>query len=262
MGSEMAVDGVGNGPLSPDTSSDVPTGASPAGVMDPATARQAGSNPSAPTITETEATTVGDGGAPLSPSVSPNQSQSQSKPKDFGSGTTAILTAPPPGPDSQVVAPSIQPAATSSTSNPQPSAQPKLQWKPKPKADSAPAWRKNAGTASSLPTPSQSQSPSQTASNTAKPHPIQGGRKGPIGLANPPPVEKPKAKLNDKSKQGGASKPAPAAATPEPRVRKEVKIREGGATDLSSLASRVKNLVIANTVGSASPGGAQKGEKA
>jgi partner of Y14 and mago protein len=37
--------------------------------------------------------------------------------------------------------------------------------------------------------------------------------------------------------------------TPEPRVRKEVKIRQGGANGISSLADRVKNLVLDNQAG-------------
>jgi partner of Y14 and mago protein len=84
-----------------------------------------------------------------------------------------------------------------------------------------------------------------------KPHPIQGGRKGPIGLAHPPPIEstpKPRPNRNQRKPQA----PAPAAAqagqekpkeTPQPRVRKEVKVRETG---LGSLADRVKGLVIGN----------------
>ncbi|WWC93691.1 hypothetical protein V866_000527 [Kwoniella sp. B9012] len=127
-----------------------------------------------------------------------------------------------------------------------------------------------------------------------KPHPIQGGRKGPIGLANPPPIEEKsqvppsRADQNDwrtqtrkksnsnNSNRGGkqnqgsnrqqqnsnrSSQPAPAAAPPQPRERKEYKVREGGANDLSSLASRVKNLVVANTVGNASRDSKEKKEE-
>ncbi|WWC90884.1 uncharacterized protein L201_005821 [Kwoniella dendrophila CBS 6074] len=128
-----------------------------------------------------------------------------------------------------------------------------------------------------------------------KPHPIQGGRKGPIGLANPPPIEEPKPAtpsrsdgsddwrtvsnnkgLNNRGNargggrggsrggarggRGGVGKPqngrqqsqSQVQPTPEPqqpRERKEHKIRQGGANDISSLASRVRNLVVANTVG-------------
>ncbi|WWC63155.1 uncharacterized protein I303_105755 [Kwoniella dejecticola CBS 10117] len=143
----------------------------------------------------------------------------------------------------------------------------------------------------------------------AQSHPIQGGRKGPIGLANPPPIEearpatstststskadstddwrtvqKPQRKgqqgtgsggrggaggrgggggggrggkaqtsgANRQSQSQSQSKPAqPSTQAPAapPRERKEHKIREGGANDISSLASRVRNLVVANTVG-------------
>ena len=123
----------------------------------------------------------------------------------------------------------------------------------------------------------------------AKPHPIQGGRKGPIGLAFPPPIAQPKplptSKADEasswrkptpttppqstaksqgqtknasgpgnKNKPKGRNVPGQKAETlaekptvPEPRVRKEVRIRQGGANDLGSLASRVKNLVLDST---------------
>jgi hypothetical protein len=102
--------------------------------------------------------------------------------------------------------------------------------------------------------PQQSSEPEwRTASSKKpqKPHPIQGGRKGPIGLAHPPPIEptsRPRPNRNQRKPQA----PAPAAAqagrekpkeTPQPRVRKEVKVRETG---LGSLADRVKGLVIGN----------------
>lgn len=83
-------------------------------------------------------------------------------------------------------------------------------------------------------TPTLNQSKPNPKARAPKPHPIQGGRNGPIGLANPPP-----------------SKPSPKPSLPnkalsEPRIRKEVKVREGGANDIGSLAARVKNLVIEN----------------
>ena len=124
-----------------------------------------------------------------------------------------------------------------------------------------------------------------------KPHPIQGGRQGPIGLAFPPPIEeskpkpsppsradeaaswrtnKPKPPQNQGAQGAGTTRsrgnrrpgqqgkpPAPGGGSvardqskpgaPEQRVRKEVKIRQGGATDVGSLASRVKNLVLDST---------------
>ena len=156
------------------------------------------------------------------------------------------------------------------------------------------------------PPPSASTPATNPAKPKAKPHPIQGGRQGPIGLAFPPPVEesKPRSKPasaaassradeadswrqaksreqrpkgapgqartnpNNKSGSSGQSRPPPGTqaaektqakgnsglpsksatpatpATPEPRVRKEHKVKQGGANDLSSLASRVKNLVL------------------
>jgi hypothetical protein len=129
-------------------------------------------------------------------------------------GTTAILSPPPPG------HPAKDPAATSV-----------------PQKSSEPEWR----TASSK--------------KPQKPHPIQGGRKGPIGLAHPPPIEStPRPRPNRNQRKPQASTPdsakAPASAQtgqektiPQPRVRKEVKVRETG---LGSLADRVKGLVIGN----------------
>lgn len=168
------------------------------------------------------------------------------------------------------------------------------------------------------PTPQEKPS----AKPTQKPHPIQGGRSGPIGLAFPPPLEadKPKppppttrsdsattwrsnrpavskapaptasssvvpadestyattpeaeAKIRARNEASARSnqarngprnqkrvakeRPIPAAPPPkpEPRVRKEVRIRQGGANDIGSLADRVKNLVLENGGGrTASP---------
>ena len=146
----------------------------------------------------------------------------------------------------------------------------------------------------------------------AKPHPIQGGRQGPIGLAFPPPVEEPKAKEpqpqsradqadswrtvsgrggKDKQAQGqgrgsgqrgngpsnnGQARPnnekrqsnrtqqpgraaeANAEKKPEQRVRREVRVKQGGANDVTSLASRVKNLVLDSTTGRATGGAGAK----
>ena len=133
------------------------------------------------------------------------------------SGTTAILSPPPPG------HPARDPAAPSV---------------PQQTPSSEPEWR----TASNKKKPSQ------------KPHPIQGGRKGPIGLAHPPPIEqsKPRPARNNRKPQAGRAdssqaKPATGESRSEeksqPRVRKEVKVRETG---LGSLADRVKGLVIGN----------------
>jgi len=116
-----------------------------------------------------------------------------------------------------------------------------------------------------------------------KPHPIQGGRKGPMSLANPPPIPKPTPKASDdsswrkanstsapnnpkpngnksngKGKGNGGLELLPSTKAippvqPEPRVRKEVRVRQGGANDLSSLASRVRGLVLENEKGRNSP---------
>jgi hypothetical protein len=83
----------------------------------------------------------------------------------------------------------------------------------------------------------------QPAALPSKPHPIQGGRNGPVGLANPPPPAS--QKKNARSRLPSKPTPTPPPA-PEPRVRKEVRVREGGANELSSLAARVKNLVVEN----------------
>ena len=64
----------------------------------------------------------------------------------------------------------------------------------------------------------------------------------PIGLAFPPPESPP-----PRSSKSPQPKPRlPVKPTPEVRVRKEVRVREGGANDLSSLAARVKHLVVEN----------------
>lgn len=143
--------------------------------------------------------------------------------EDGDEGETAILSPPPPGPAKD------DPAA--------PTAQP-------PKS-TEPEWR----TASS-----RSKRPS-------KPHPIQGGRQGPIGLAHPPPIESSRPpprqnpsrqRSNNKPQQGAGDKPqqprpqrnaSETKQDKEPRVRKEYKVRDSG---LGSLADRVKNLVVSN----------------
>ena len=102
------------------------------------------------------------------------------------------------------------------------------------------------------------QSTNTASASKPKRHPIQGGRDGPLGLAHPPPIETEKSWRKEKPSQlkNGTAKPAsgkqttktaPQTKAAEPRVRKEVKIREGGANDMSSLANRVRNLVLENT---------------
>ncbi|ORX38681.1 hypothetical protein BD324DRAFT_621921 [Kockovaella imperatae] len=130
-----------------------------------------------------------------------------------------------------------------------------------------------ASASTSKSNPSEAAANSRTAGPAAKRHPIQGGRDGPLGLAHPPPIEqsksdkatswrkeKPPAEnpgkgAGAKSKgKSGNTKPAagpkgaaePPKPTSEPRVRKEVKIRQGGVNDIGSLASRVRSLVLEN----------------
>jgi len=172
------------------------------------------------------------GGIPDDPVPIEPKPEMETKTQENGPiGTTAILSPPPPG------HPAKDPAATSVP-----------QTQTQTKTSSEPEWR----TASSRKPPSQQ-----------KPHPIQGGRKGPIGLAHPPPIEsvsKPRPNRNQNQYQRKPSTQtqtqAPASAqsrtgsttekpkeNPQPRVRKEVKVRETG---LGSLADRVKGLVIGN----------------
>ncbi|GFZ49336.1 hypothetical protein JCM24511_07456 [Saitozyma sp. JCM 24511] len=175
-------------------------------------------------------------------------------------GDEFIESPPPHTPDTAEAASPSVPAPPASTSA-----------SAKTKAD--PAWRTRAPGAAAGGATSQSgataaagkPSPVPTGSNgkaSPRPHPIQGGRQGPIGLAHPPPASQPQSR-NTTSKgksqagKGAATKPGagptgtgtnPGAtkASEEPRTRKEVRVREGGANDLSSLAARVRNMVIAN----------------
>lgn len=101
-----------------------------------------------------------------------------------------------------------------------------------------------------------------------QPHPIQGGRQGPIGLAHPPPPDAapagtPRGGRPGRGGRGGVPGSAAKAdrasssqqSTPqEPRLRKDVKIRQGGANDMGSLASRLRSIVIANQTPPSSPG--------
>ena len=175
----------------------------------------------------------GDGGAPA-PTLS--QASQKSISDHVTQDTTQILSPVPPRSDTPETASQIRDATTT-----------------------------NAGSIlddSSIPTVTFSKAKS-------KPHPIQGGRQGPIGLAHPPPIPsdkpswRPKPNTSNTSESKSSSKPQTTSSSPsksqttpkappdpEPRVRKDVKIRQGGANDMSSLASRVKNLVLENQRGS------------
>jgi hypothetical protein len=176
------------------------------------------------------------GGIPDDPVPIDAKPEMETQENGQGAGTTAILSPPPPGhPASDPAAPSVP--QKSKTAPPAPIS-----------TSTEPEWR----TASTRRKPAQTQSQKQE----QKPHPIQGGRKGPIGLAHPPPIEreqsasKPRPNRDNRPKrpqgQGASQAPPPASKPPqekkpEPRVRKEVKVRETG---LGSLADRVRGLVI------------------
>ncbi|OCF40526.1 hypothetical protein I317_05696 [Kwoniella heveanensis CBS 569] len=227
----------------------------------------------------------GNGGAPEE-SVVDNLKTEESKDEE-PSSTVAALEPAPPGPSGASFETSGEtkptpPTTTSSSPAP-------------PQSSSASPANANAGAKPSLLADRKAElspqsSASATAGTTQKPHPIQGGRKGPIGLAHPPPIEedKPKApqpssradadswrkqqpKPQQQKQSNGKGKPNQTqnqnktrnqsqsqsktnltlAPAPAPRERREVKVREGGHNDVSSLANRVKNLVLANTVGNA-----------
>ena len=115
----------------------------------------------------------------------------------------------------------------------------------------------------SVPSSSNPSAPAQSKPK-AKRHPIQGGRDGPLGLAHPPPAEETRSdkgqwRKEQPKKPATANKSAKAGQTkqtvakveepvvkPEPRIHKEVKVREGGMNAVGSLASRVRNLVLDN----------------
>jgi hypothetical protein len=176
-------------------------------------------------------------------------------------GDEFIESPPPHTPDTAEAASPSVPAPPASTSA-------------SAKTKANPAWRTRAprsGAVGAAGATSQSGAtaaagkpgPAPTGSNgkaSPRTHPIQGGRQGPIGLAHPPPASQPQSR-NTTSKgksqagKGAATKPGAGPtgtdsgatkASQEPRTRKEVRVREGGANDVSSLAARVRNMVIAN----------------
>ncbi|WWD18917.1 hypothetical protein CI109_103373 [Kwoniella shandongensis] len=232
---------------------------------------------------------------PLEGGGAPNESvldevKAEEEKDEKVSSQTEVLTAPPPGPETTQTK---APAQTSLLS---------------PASEIPPSTSSNAKSSSII---DDRKAELRSKPQQQKPHPIQGGRKGPIGLAHPPPIEsekpkppppqtradsadswrsarKPQSQKPPRTQNGGgggggggqaqgqskrtnkpppgsgpasgqgATKPAnenkPAAApAPAPRERREVKVRQGGANDVSSLANRVKNLVIASTTGNGSP---------
>lgn len=99
------------------------------------------------------------------------------------------------------------------------------------------------------------QSPARGGKASPKPHPIQGGRIGPIGLAHPPPIEPTpprrrqaaSSSFADSQSSWRRSSPAePPRRQPsatEPRVRQPVRVREGAG---GPLADRVRSLLMQN----------------
>ncbi|TXT08257.1 uncharacterized protein COLE_05181 [Cutaneotrichosporon oleaginosum] len=88
-----------------------------------------------------------------------------------------------------------------------------------------------------------------------KPHPIQGGRIGPCGLAHPPPIEPsrpPRRQAASSSvadrestwrRNAGSEPPRRQPSATEPRVRQPVRMREGTG---GPLADRVRSLLMQN----------------
>lgn len=160
------------------------------------------------------------------------------------------LEPPPTAPDTTADAPAAtakNDSPTTSTTAPSIISPPA---NPSSRTNEEDSWRKPKSASTTKPSTGTAPAKSSTPR-----HPIQGKRDGPIGLANPPPIEESvRGGRGDgrggagrgRGRPGGAAgnevKPAP----PEPRVRKEVKVREGGANDISKLADRVRNLVIQN----------------
>ena len=70
-------------------------------------------------------------------------------------------------------------------------------------------------------------------------HPNQVRINGPDAIHDPP-------SITSTSSPRPRAKTRESAGSTEPRIRKEIKVKEGGATDMSSLADRVKKLVVGN----------------
>lgn len=163
---------------------------------------------------------------PLGGSKNPTKASSPTK----GSPQKSAWKTLPPAPARESASSPTPPPTASSSSSSVPSA-------PLTGAD-APSWRSARGRG--MPRGRGGPPPRGGASSyTSKPHPIQGGRKGPIGLAHPPPISPPKARRNGGNKSEPARK-AEKQEKPE-RIRQPVRVREGGP-----LADRVRNLVLQN----------------
>lgn len=139
-------------------------------------------------------------------------------------------------------------------------------WKPVP----APSTSTTASTSAPVPSPPAARAPASASRRQAssthamqaprgkpppRPHPIQGGRIGPIGLAHPPPIESSRpprrqaasSSVADSQSSWRRSSPAePPRRQPsatEPRVRQPVRVREGAG---GPLADRVRSLLMQN----------------
>ncbi|GMK58429.1 hypothetical protein CspeluHIS016_0504610 [Cutaneotrichosporon spelunceum] len=138
-------------------------------------------------------------------------------------------------------------------------------WKPVPDAASAPALAAPSAI-TSAPVLTRTLNPRRQASSTSaiqnpnrkpqKPHPIQGGRIGPCGLAHPPPVEPSSARpprrqaasmsVADREsswRRNPAETPRRQPSATEPRVRQPVRMREGTG---GPLADRVRSILMQN----------------
>jgi hypothetical protein len=153
--------------------------------------------------------------------------------------------------------------ATSSKLSSSPTKPTTSAWKPIPAAP-PPAPAPSASTSTSVPAraPNRRQ-PSSTFNMQSpnrkpqKPHPIQGGRIGPCGLAHPPPIEPSPARpprrqaasmsVADREstwrRNAGTEPPRRQPSATEPRVRQPVRMREGTG---GPLADRVRSLLMQN----------------
>lgn len=168
------------------------------------------------------------------------------------SGSTSPLKNGSPSPTKSAwktlpeVAPPPQPSTSTPSSQPPQSSSPAPNTSSTSDSASTPSWRTRAPRGRGTPPAAQW--------NASRPHPIQGGRKGPIGLAHPPPIEPSPQRGRGRGRGGyggrgrgrgdyGNSSDRPAQdRPPKPeRTREPVRVRETGP-----LADRVRNLLLQN----------------
>ncbi|BEI79902.1 hypothetical protein CcaverHIS002_0104310 [Cutaneotrichosporon cavernicola] len=156
-------------------------------------------------------------------------------------------------------------SANASAWKPVPAAATTSAWKPVPAASTVPA-PADPNARMSAPVPARAPNPRRQASSIfamqspnrkpQKPHPIQGGRIGPCGLAHPPPLEPTPARpprrqaasmsVADREsswRRNAAEPPRRQPSATEPRVRQPVRMREGTG---GPLADRVRSLLMQN----------------